>query len=97
MHVKSVEAQSPLGNAVWKLGGGCQLRCRSRHLTMVQNHETRHNNALFASECDRSEQITKYSACVEVGKPIDENSACVEVGKPIDENSACVEVGTNSV
>ncbi|GFU42552.1 hypothetical protein TNCV_4556661 [Trichonephila clavipes] len=29
---------------------------------------------------ERSEQITKYSACVEVGKPIDENSACVEVG-----------------
>ncbi|GFT93009.1 hypothetical protein TNCV_2500281 [Trichonephila clavipes] len=37
--------------------------------------------------------------CVEVflQRTIDKYSACVEVGKPIDENPACVEVGTNSV
>ncbi|GFY07406.1 hypothetical protein TNCV_5085911 [Trichonephila clavipes] len=31
----------PLVGVVWRLGEGCQLRCRPRHLTMVQNYVVR--------------------------------------------------------
>ncbi|GFV05513.1 hypothetical protein TNCV_227241 [Trichonephila clavipes] len=36
MHVQSVESSNVLP-LVWCGGEGCQLRCHSRHLTMVQN------------------------------------------------------------
>ncbi|GFU05474.1 hypothetical protein TNCV_3291161 [Trichonephila clavipes] len=39
MQVKSVRKFKPPVGVVWKLGEGCQLRFRPRHLTMVQNNE----------------------------------------------------------
>ncbi|GFX23570.1 uncharacterized protein TNCV_3770441 [Trichonephila clavipes] len=43
MHVKSVESSIVLP-LVWceSSKSGCQLRCRPRHLTMVQNDKVRH-------------------------------------------------------
>ncbi|GFX56679.1 hypothetical protein TNCV_494271 [Trichonephila clavipes] len=42
MHVKSVEAQTCCRwYDVEVRKGKCQLRCRPRHLTMVQNYEVR--------------------------------------------------------
>ncbi|GBN08687.1 hypothetical protein AVEN_203079-1, partial [Araneus ventricosus] len=40
LHAKSyaVAKRPPVGVA-WKFGEGCQLRCRPRHLTVVQNYE----------------------------------------------------------
>ncbi|GBM42452.1 hypothetical protein AVEN_139887-1 [Araneus ventricosus] len=35
----------PIGVA-WKFGEGCELRCRPRHLTVVQNYEVREKIAL---------------------------------------------------
>ncbi|GFT73549.1 hypothetical protein TNCV_4021511 [Trichonephila clavipes] len=47
MHVKPVEnLNRRLVGVVWKLGGCvCQLRCRPRHLTMVQNYDVHHQKA----------------------------------------------------
>ncbi|GFW21310.1 hypothetical protein TNCV_1531351 [Trichonephila clavipes] len=54
MHVKSVEQlkRPPVG-VVWELGEGCQLRCRPRHLTMVQKLRGPSPKALsVAEQCD---------------------------------------------
>ncbi|GBO05857.1 hypothetical protein AVEN_151555-1 [Araneus ventricosus] len=40
LHAKSyVVAKRPLVGVAWTLGEGCQLSCRPRHLTVVQNDE----------------------------------------------------------
>ncbi|GFW96142.1 hypothetical protein TNCV_958551 [Trichonephila clavipes] len=39
MHVKSVNTQTPTRWCGSKERGGCQLRCRSRHLIMAENYE----------------------------------------------------------
>ncbi|GFV05174.1 hypothetical protein TNCV_223871 [Trichonephila clavipes] len=47
MHVKSVESSNVLPwCSVVVRRGGCQLRCRVRQLTMVQNDEVRRQKAL---------------------------------------------------
>ncbi|GFV23909.1 hypothetical protein TNCV_272721 [Trichonephila clavipes] len=60
MHIKSVEAQTSFhwcGGEVTK--GGYQLRCRSRHLTMVQNDEVRYQ------KCDVNiHSLTLPNKCV---------------------------------
>ncbi|GFX23484.1 hypothetical protein TNCV_3769601 [Trichonephila clavipes] len=54
MHLKSVEAQmSSRWYSVEVKRGGCQLRCRPRHLTMVQNYEVRRQKSPRVAEyCD---------------------------------------------
>ncbi|GFV95849.1 uncharacterized protein TNCV_1728991 [Trichonephila clavipes] len=50
MYVKSVESSTVLP-LVWcdsQEKGRCQLRCRPRHLTMVQNDEDHHQNPRVA-------------------------------------------------
>ncbi|GBM41672.1 hypothetical protein AVEN_46944-1 [Araneus ventricosus] len=40
LHSKSyIVAKRPPVGVAWKFEGGCQLNCRPRHLTMVQNYE----------------------------------------------------------
>ncbi|GBL87641.1 hypothetical protein AVEN_165239-1 [Araneus ventricosus] len=46
LHVKSVVTKRPPTGVVGSLERGCQLRCRSRHLTAVQNDEVRPKIAL---------------------------------------------------
>ncbi|GBN28634.1 hypothetical protein AVEN_242369-1 [Araneus ventricosus] len=46
VHAKSVEAKCPPAGVAWKLGAGCQLRCRSRHQTAVQNYKVHSKIAL---------------------------------------------------
>ncbi|GFT63290.1 hypothetical protein TNCV_1565981 [Trichonephila clavipes] len=52
MHDKSVESwkRPPVGVVVRE--GWCQLRCRSRHLTMVQNYVGPSQSPRVAEQCD---------------------------------------------
>ncbi|GFW50101.1 hypothetical protein TNCV_3641931 [Trichonephila clavipes] len=52
MHAKSVESEMspPVGGVVVR--EGCQLRCRPRHLTMVQNYVVRRQSPRAAEQCD---------------------------------------------
>ncbi|GBL80318.1 hypothetical protein AVEN_90487-1 [Araneus ventricosus] len=51
LHVKSyVVVKRPQVGVTWKFGEGCQLRCRPRHLTAVQNYEVRPKIALVLFE-----------------------------------------------
>ncbi|GFU31737.1 hypothetical protein TNCV_1176141 [Trichonephila clavipes] len=40
--------------------GGCQFRCRPRHLTMVQNYVVRRQNPRVAEQCNVNIQSIEY-------------------------------------
>ncbi|GFT52541.1 hypothetical protein TNCV_14981 [Trichonephila clavipes] len=51
MHIKSVELKRPpVGVVVRRVGR--QLKCRPRHLTMVQNYVVRRQSPRVAEQCD---------------------------------------------
>ncbi|GFW63796.1 hypothetical protein TNCV_3744041 [Trichonephila clavipes] len=53
MRVKFVEAQMSARSCGVEVGGGmCQLRCRPRHLTLVQNYESVFKSPRVAEQCD---------------------------------------------
>ncbi|GFU08654.1 hypothetical protein TNCV_1995001 [Trichonephila clavipes] len=52
MHVKSVESSNVLRWGSVEVRRGSQLRCRPRHLTMLQNYEVHQKSPRVDEQCD---------------------------------------------
>ncbi|GFY27520.1 uncharacterized protein TNCV_2071401 [Trichonephila clavipes] len=52
LNLSRAEMSSRWCGVVVRRGRGCQLRCRPRHLTMVQNYVVRRQNPRVAEQCD---------------------------------------------